>query len=93
MQVNEMKRAAARAAMEYVPEGVVIGVGTGSTANCFIDELAANSQRIRATVASSEATAERLRAGGLRVLDLSEVEELPVYVDGADEITALRLHP
>jgi ribose 5-phosphate isomerase A len=87
MQADEMKRAAAKAALDYVPDGVVIGVGTGSTANCFIDELIGRRERIEATVASSEATARRLREGGLRVLDLAEVDELPVYVDGADEIT------
>ncbi len=87
MQADEMKRAAAKAALDYVPDGAVIGVGTGSTANCFIDELIGRRERIEATVASSEATARRLREGGLRVLDLAEVDELPVYVDGADEIT------
>jgi ribose 5-phosphate isomerase A len=88
MDVNELKRAAAKAAIDYVPQGGVIGIGTGSTANCFIDELIVIRHRIEATVASSEASASRLQAGGVRVLDLAAVDEMPVYVDGADEITA-----
>ena len=84
---DEMKRAAAKAAIAYVPDGAVIGVGTGSTADCFIDELVAIRNRIDAAVASSEASASRLKAGGVRVLDLNAVDTLPVYVDGADEIT------
>jgi ribose 5-phosphate isomerase A len=88
MDQNEMKRAAARAAIDYVPEGAVIGVGTGSTANCFIDELIAIRNRIEAAVASSEASASRLKTGGIPVLDLNTVDVLPVYVDGADEINA-----
>lgn len=82
-----MKRAAAKAAIAYVPDGAVVGVGTGSTADCFIDELVAIRNRIDAAVASSEASASRLKAGGVRVLDLNVVDTLPVYVDGADEIT------
>ncbi len=88
MDMNELKRAAAKAAIDYVPQGGIIGIGTGSTANCFIDELIAIRHRIEATVASSEASASRLQAGGIRVLELSAVDELPVYVDGADEITS-----
>ncbi|HUU71999.1 MAG TPA: ribose-5-phosphate isomerase RpiA [Burkholderiales bacterium] len=91
MQADEMKHAAAKAAIGYVPEGGVIGIGTGSTANWFIDELIAIRHRIEATVASSEASASRLRDGGVRVLELTEIDELPVYVDGADEIT-IQLH-
>lgn len=87
MDSNEAKRAVARAAIAYVPEGEIIGVGTGSTANCFIDELIGVSGRIEAAVASSEATASRLQAGGIRVVDLTAVDSLPLYVDGADEIT------
>lgn len=82
-----MKRAAAKAAIAYVPEGAIIGVGTGSTADFFIDELVAIRNRIDAAVASSEASASRLKAGGVRVLDLNAIDTLPVYVDGADEIT------
>jgi ribose 5-phosphate isomerase A len=87
MNADELKRAAAQAAIAYVPDGATVGVGTGSTANYFIDELVAIRSRIEAAVASSEASASRLKAGGVRVLDLNVVDELPVYVDGADEIT------
>jgi len=82
-----MKQAAARAAIAHVPDDGVVGVGTGSTANCFIDELAKIRNRIEAAVASSEATAKRLKGLGIRVVDLNSVNELPVYVDGADEVT------
>ena len=91
MNQEELKRAAARAALAYVPEGAVIGVGTGSTANFFVDELAALGSRIEGAVASSEATAARLKKAGIRVLELNDVADLTVYVDGADEIT-LHLH-
>jgi ribose 5-phosphate isomerase A len=84
---DQMKRAAAQAAIAYVPDGAVVGVGTGSTADFFIDELVAIRNRFEAAVASSEASANRLKAGGVRVLDLNEVDALPVYIDGADEIT------
>jgi ribose 5-phosphate isomerase A len=87
MNQDELKLAVARAAIEYVVEGAYIGVGTGSTANFFIDELAKISHRIRGAVASSEATAERLRSHGIDVLELNQVQSLPVYIDGADEIT------
>lgn len=87
---DRLKRAAARAARDYVaanlPTGAVLGVGTGSTANLFIDELAAIKERLGGTVASSEATRKRLETHGIRVLELNAVEELPIYVDGADEI-------
>jgi len=89
---DELKQAVAKAAADYVaaqvPAGGIVGVGTGSTANCFIDELAKIKTHIAATVASSEATKKRLEAHGIRVLDLNEVDKMPVYVDGADEITA-----
>ena len=85
MNQDEMKQAVARAAIEYVVEDKVVGVGTGSTANCFIDELARIKGRIEGAVASSETTAERLRSHGIPVLDLNSINELPVYVDGADE--------
>ncbi len=87
MTQDELKQAVARAAIEYVVPGAIIGVGTGSTANCFIDELGKIKDRIPAAVASSEATAKRLASHGIKVLDLNEVDDLPVYVDGADEIT------
>ncbi len=83
-----MKAAAARAAIAHVPAGSVVGVGTGSTANYFIDALGEIRGRIEGAVASSEATATRLKALGIPVLELNDVSEMPVYVDGADEITA-----
>ena len=88
MTQDELKQAVARAAIDYVVDGAIIGVGTGSTANFFIDELARIKDRIKGTVASSEATAARLRAHGIDVYDLNEVESIAVYIDGADEITA-----
>lgn len=88
MTQDELKQAVARAAIGYVVEGAIIGVGTGSTANFFIDELAAIKHRIKGSVASSEATAARLRGHGIAVYDLNEVTEIAVYIDGADEITA-----
>ena len=87
MTQDELKQASARAAMHYVVEGAIIGVGTGSTANYFIDELGRIRDRIRGAVASSEASAKRLAGHGIPVLDLNDVEDIPVYVDGADEIT------
>ena len=87
MTQDEQKRAAAKAAIQYIPAGCIIGVGTGSTANYFIDELAGIKQNLEGAVASSETTARRLRDRGIEVLDLNSVDELPVYVDGADEIT------
>jgi ribose 5-phosphate isomerase A len=87
MTQDELKQAVARAAIDYVVDGEIIGVGTGSTANFFIDELAKIKHRIKGTVASSEATAARLRGHGIEVYDLNEVESIAVYIDGADEIT------
>ena len=87
MTQDEFKRAVSREAIKHVVEDAVIGVGTGSTANFFIDELARMRNRIAGAVASSERSAERLKGHGIRVLDLNSVNELPVYVDGADEIT------
>jgi ribose 5-phosphate isomerase A len=86
MTQDEMKQAVARAAVDYVKEGIV-GVGTGSTANYFIDELARVKGRIDGTVASSEATAQRLKSHGIPVFDLNSVDGMDIYVDGADEIT------
>ena len=88
MTQDELKQAVARAAIEYVVEGEIIGVGTGSTANFFIDELARIKHKIKGTVASSEATAARLAGHGIPVFDLNEVEQIAVYIDGADEINA-----
>ena len=87
MTQDEQKRAVAQAAIQYVPAGCVVGVGTGSTANYFIDELAKIRHKIDGAVASSAATAQRLSDCGIQVLDLNSVDFLPVYLDGADEIT------
>jgi len=84
---DDLKRAVAQAAIKYVPADCIVGVGTGSTANFFIDELAKIKHRIRGAVASSEASAKRLQGHGIEVLSLNEAGDLPVYVDGADEIT------
>ena len=87
MTQDELKQAVARAAITHVVPGAIVGVGTGSTANFFIDELGAMRDRIPGAVASSERTAERLKKHGIPVLDLNDVADIPVYVDGADEIT------
>lgn len=91
MTQDELKRAVAREAVKYVVPGAVLGVGTGSTADFFIDELAAIRDQVPGAVASSERSAARLRKHGITIFDLNSVEDLPVYVDGADEITE-RLH-
>lgn len=83
---DQQKQAAARAAIDFIEDGWVVGVGTGSTANYFIDALAEIKQRIDGAVASSEASAARLKAHGIRVFELTAVGEMPIYVDGADEI-------
>lgn len=88
MTQDEMKQAVARAAIDYVVPGEIIGVGTGSTANFFIDELGKIKDRIKGAVASSEATAQRLQSHGITVFDLNDIESMSVYIDGADEITA-----
>ncbi|MFO7660565.1 MAG: ribose-5-phosphate isomerase A, partial [Candidatus Cloacimonadaceae bacterium] len=87
MNQDELKKQVAEAALEYVEAGSIIGVGTGSTANMFIDALARIKGRIEGTVASSNASAERLKGHGIPVLDLNSVSELSVYIDGADEST------
>jgi len=87
MNQDQLKQAVARAAMAYVEAGKVIGIGTGSTANCFIDALAARKAEIPGAVASSEATRKRLEGHGIPVLELNDVDSLYLYVDGADEIT------
>ena len=86
MTQDELKRSVAEAALKYAQEGV-IGVGSGSTVNFFIDALATVKGRIDGTVAASEASAERLKKHGIRVFDLNSVDRLDVYVDGADEVT------
>ncbi len=83
---DELKLQVAQAAVKYVESGI-IGVGTGSTANFFIDELAKVKSKIEGAVASSEATAERLRKHGIEVFDLNNIDGMDIYVDGADEIT------
>ncbi len=85
MTQDEMKIEVAKAALKYVVPDSIIGVGTGSTANFFIDELATIKQSIAGAVASSVATANRLEEHGINVLDLNDVEEISVYIDGADE--------
>lgn len=85
MNQQEMKRRVAEAALEFVEDDSVLGVGTGSTVNCFIDALADSRRRIEAAVSSSEATTERLRAIGVRVVDLNQTGGLDTYIDGADE--------
>jgi ribose 5-phosphate isomerase A len=84
---DALKLAAAKAAVALVPPGSIVGVGTGSTVNFFIDELARIKNDIEGAVSSSEASAKRLKAAGIEVMDLNNVRDLPVYVDGADEIT------
>ena len=87
MSQDELKKASAEAALEYVESGMIVGVGTGSTANYFIDGLARIKGKLDGTVASSEASAERLRGHGIPVMDLNSAGELQLYVDGADEST------
>ncbi|MCL2913554.1 ribose-5-phosphate isomerase RpiA [Shewanella corallii] len=87
MTQDEMKKAAAQAALTYVEEGSIVGVGTGSTVNHFIDALASMKDDIEGAVSSSEASTERLKALGIEVFDLNSVSNLSVYVDGADEIS------
>jgi ribose 5-phosphate isomerase A len=87
MTQDELKRQVAEAALKHVVEDAVVGVGSGSTVNFFIDSLAKLKGRIEGAVAASEASAERLKKHGIRVFDLNSVNELQVYVDGADEIT------
>ena len=90
MTQDELKIAVGQAAADHVaansPEGSIIGVGTGSTANCFIDALAPFRASFKGAVASSEATRRRLEGHGIVVFDLNDVDDLPFYVDGADEI-------
>jgi ribose 5-phosphate isomerase A len=89
MQQDELKKQVAQAAVDYIlpklVDDVVVGIGTGSTANCFIDLLAEHKGRIFGTVASSEASAERLKGHGIPVYELNAVDGIAVYVDGADE--------
>lgn len=86
MNQDELKQAVAHAALAYVVEDSIVGVGTGSTARMFIEALSGMKDRITGAVASSEDTRKRLEGHGIRVFDLNEVSDLPVYIDGADEI-------
>lgn len=86
MTQDELKQAAAKAAIEYVVDGAIIGVGTGSTVNFFIEELAGIKHKLAGAVSSSEASTRRLLGHGIPVLDLNDVADIPVYVDGADEV-------
>ena len=90
MNIDDKKKLAAEAALDYIQIDDVVGVGTGSTANYFIDGLAAVKGKIDGAVASSEASAKRLQSHGIRVLDLNATGPLPLYVDGADEATEQR---
>ena len=87
MTQDELKQAVANAALAYVVEGKIVGVGTGSTARLFIEALATMKDRIAGAVASSEDTKRRLEGHGIKVFDLNDVTDIPVYIDGADEIT------
>jgi len=87
MQISPLKQQVAKAALEFVPPNCVLGVGTGSTVNCFIDELAAIKHKISVAVSSSEASTERLKAMGIDVEPLNSAPPLDVYIDGADEVT------
>ena len=88
MTQDEQKRLVAHEAVKYVVEDAYLGVGSGTTTNYFIDELAKAKKHIRGAVASSVKTAERLKGHGIQVVELTSVDELPVYIDGADETTA-----
>ena len=87
MTQDELKQAVARAALAYVVEGKIVGVGTGSTARLFIEALAEMKDRIAGAVASSEDTKQRLEGHGIKVFELNDVDDIPVYIDGADEIS------
>jgi len=86
---NQLKQAVAQAAVEYcltkIDDDSIVGIGTGSTANCFIDQIAEHKHLFNGTVASSEGSAERLRSHGIQVFDLNQVDEITIYIDGADE--------
>jgi len=86
MSQQRLKIDVARAALKFVEDGMLLGVGTGSTVNAFIDELAASGKRLEAAVSSSESTTERLKAIGVRVIELNHSGDLELYIDGADEV-------
>ncbi|AUD79857.1 ribose 5-phosphate isomerase A [Kangiella profundi] len=85
MTQDELKKLVGEAALEYVVEDSIVGVGTGSTVNYFIDALATMKHKIKGAVSSSEASTERLKQHGIEVFELNEVDKIPVYIDGADE--------
>ena len=87
MNQDQLKQLVAQEALKHVVEDAVVGVGSGSTVNLFIDALATIKGRIEGAVAASEASAERLKKHGIRVFDLNSLKDLPVYVDGADEVS------
>jgi len=87
MDQNALKQQAAQAAIAYVPEDSIVGVGTGSTVNFFIAELAKIKGRIQGAVSSSEASTQKLKDANIRVFDLNNTGDLDVYIDGADEVT------
>lgn len=87
MNQNDMKKAAAEKALEFIQPDTIVGVGTGSTVNYFIDALAQIKNRIRGAVSSSEQSSQRLKDHGIEVFDLNSIDDLDVYIDGADEIT------
>lgn len=84
-QQQQLKIEAAKAALKYIEDGEIIGIGTGSTVNCFIDLLVDHTHRIKAAVSSSEASTKKLHALGIEVIDLNNADFIPVYIDGADE--------
>ncbi len=86
MNQDQLKQLVGRAALDYVTPGQIIGVGTGSTVDCFIDALAASGLQVAGAVSSSERSTQRLQKAGIKVLDAAEVQGLTVYIDGADEI-------
>ncbi len=90
LDAQEKKRRAALAALDYVREGMILGVGTGSTVNAFIDALAESGKTLQAAVSSSNASTARLTSHGIKVIELNEVGSLDVYIDGADEATRAR---
>lgn len=88
MTQDELKKAVGAKAIEFVPQDSIVGVGTGSTVNHFIDALATMKDQIRGAVSSSEQSTEKLKAYGIEVFDLNDVDQLDVYIDGADEVNA-----
>ena len=86
MTKEQQKEITAKAALDYIEHSDIIGVGTGSTVNYFIEELKSIKSKIDGAVASSIATQEKLQSNGIRTLDLNDVDEIPIYIDGADEV-------